>query len=198
MGGDGITRAVSVGDDISSTRKHHVVQGSAVASANSTIRMGRLEQLAVRFIYWVRQGRVGARFYPLLRLVNVEIRPTVKIGPGLRLLHLGAGHRVFRYAELGANVVLGPGVIVGGKSDLWGDSAESTRLIVEDDVVFGAGCVLLCAAGSTTTVGRGTVVGANAVLARSTGPWEIWAGNPARLVGHRKPPVGAVEHRESA
>lgn len=34
-------------------------------------------------------------------------------------------------------------------------------------------------------MGAGTVVGANAVLTCSTGPNEIWAGVPARLVGRR-------------
>jgi serine O-acetyltransferase len=34
-------------------------------------------------------------------------------------------------------------------------------------------------------VGRGSVVGANAVLLESTGENEIWAGVPARRVGTR-------------
>jgi len=34
-------------------------------------------------------------------------------------------------------------------------------------------------------VGRGTVVGANAVLLESTGENELWAGVPARKVGLR-------------
>jgi serine O-acetyltransferase len=42
------------------------------------------------------------------------------------------------------------------------------------------------------TVGRGTVVGANAVLARSTGEWEIWAGSPAKCVGTRPIPDAAL------
>jgi serine O-acetyltransferase len=170
-----------------------------VSSANRTVQIGRLEQLIVRFIYWVRADRPGRRFYPLLRFVNVEIRPTVRIGPGLLLLHLGSGHRVFRYATLGANVVLGPNVLVGGKSDLWGStSSEDTELTVEDDVIFGTGSVLLCRAGSSVRIGRGTVLGANAVLRHSTGPWEIWAGNPARLVGHRQPPLDEIAGRETS
>ena len=36
------------------------------------------------------------------------------------------------------------------------------------------------------TDGNGTIVGANSVLMNSTGENEIWAGNPARLVGHRR------------
>jgi len=36
-----------------------------------------------------------------------------------------------------------------------------------------------------TTVGQGTIVAANAVLRESTGPWEIWAGVPARRIRQR-------------
>jgi serine O-acetyltransferase len=35
-------------------------------------------------------------------------------------------------------------------------------------------------------VGRGTVLGANAVLLDSTGEGETWAGLPARKVGQRE------------
>jgi serine O-acetyltransferase len=57
--------------------------------------------------------------------------------------------------------------------------------VIEDDVIIGAGAVVLFSRG-TLTVARGTIVGANAVLTRSTGENEIWAGVPARRVGVRK------------
>jgi serine O-acetyltransferase len=43
---------------------------------------------------------------------------------------------------------------------------------------------VLCKQG-VLRVGRGTMVGANAVLLESTGEDEIWAGIPARCVGKR-------------
>ena len=46
------------------------------------------------------------------------------------------------------------------------------------------GCKVLGGAG-ITRIGRGTIVGANAVVLGSTGEDEIWAGNPARCVGRR-------------
>ena len=51
-------------------------------------------------------------------------------------------------------------------------------------MIIGAGAVVLVSRG-TLTLGRGSIVGANAVLTRSTGPGEIWAGNPATLRGLR-------------
>jgi len=40
--------------------------------------------------------------------------------------------------------------------------------------------VVLAAGGETVTIGAGAVVGADAVVTRSIGPGETWAGNPAR------------------
>ena len=46
---------------------------------------------------------------------------------------------------------------------------------IEDDVFLCAGCVVLCK--EHISIGKGTVVGANAVLTCSTGENERWAGN---------------------
>ncbi|MDD2708041.1 MAG: DapH/DapD/GlmU-related protein [Verrucomicrobiae bacterium] len=36
------------------------------------------------------------------------------------------------------------------------------------------------------TIGKGAVVAAGAVVVKSVAPWEVVAGNPARVVGHRR------------
>jgi acetyltransferase-like isoleucine patch superfamily enzyme len=50
-----------------------------------------------------------------------------------------------------------------------------------DDVWLGAGCVVL----PGVTIARGSVIGANSVLSKSTGEYEIWVGAPAQRVGER-------------
>ncbi len=55
---------------------------------------------------------------------------------------------------------------------------------IGDDVILAPGCKVLCKTG-VLTVGHGTVIGANAVLLKSTGEYELWAGAPARCVGQR-------------
>jgi serine O-acetyltransferase len=59
-------------------------------------------------------------------------------------------------------------------------------VVIEDGAVLCSGARVVCKTG-VLTVGRGTIVGANAVLTQSTGPNEIWAGVPARRVGFRQP-----------
>ncbi|THB78768.1 MAG: hypothetical protein D6B25_03295, partial [Desulfobulbaceae bacterium] len=38
-----------------------------------------------------------------------------------------------------------------------------------------------------TEIPDGVVLGAGSILTKNPGPYEIWAGNPARKIGERKP-----------
>ena len=52
---------------------------------------------------------------------------------------------------------------------------------IGNDVFVGSGCVI----GPGVTIGDGAVVAPFTVVLRDIGPLEIWAGIPARRVGHR-------------
>jgi acetyltransferase-like isoleucine patch superfamily enzyme len=54
-------------------------------------------------------------------------------------------------------------------------------IIIEDDVWIGAGAKIL----DGVTIRTGTVVGAGAVVTRSTEAWSVVAGAPARKIGSR-------------
>ena len=88
-----------------------------------------------------------------------------------------------------ATSILMPGVVIG-RADSWIPPDRVAhlggRVVIGDDVTVGAGAKVLYAAGQELVVAEGTVVGANAVLRESTGPYEIWAGIPARRVGLRE------------
>lgn len=58
-------------------------------------------------------------------------------------------------------------------------------VIIEDGAVICAGAVVVGRPDRPVTVGRDIVVGAKAVLTRSTGVGEVWAGSPARRIGLR-------------
>lgn len=55
-------------------------------------------------------------------------------------------------------------------------SAESIE--IGDDVFVGMNSIIL----KGVTIGEGCVIGAGSVVSKSTGPGEIWAGNPARFI----------------
>ena len=128
---------------------------------------------------------VGRLAYYALKLLGVEIPRTVPIGPGFELAHGGVGVVIHSRSQIGARVKIYPGVTLG-RADVHRPMEQSRfqGIVVEDDVLLAPGAKVLCKEG-VLRLGRGTVVGANAVLFESTGEDEIWAGIPARCVGKR-------------
>ena len=136
---------------------------------------------------------IGARRGPLRRisrevlaLYGIEVPSSVEIGAGFEVMHRGFGIVLHPRTRIGSNVVIYHGVTIG-RGDVWRPEPSSALagFVIEDDVIIGAGAKILCSSG-VLTVGRGAVVGANAVLTRSVPPGEIWAGAPARRVGVRR------------
>ncbi len=132
---------------------------------------------------WPVLGRVA---YFGLKLLGAEIPVSVAIGPGFLLHHGGVGVVIHPKTVIGARVGIYPGVTLG-RADVYRPAGQSkfAGIVVEEDVILGAGAKVLCDEG-ILRIGRGTVVGANAVLTESTGEDEIWAGIPAKKVGMRE------------
>ena len=142
------------------------------------------------FVTWLayktKKPLLGKLAYLALKLLGIELPRSVPIGSGLEIAHGGFGIVIHSKAQIGNRVKIYPGVTVG-RADIYIPATESQfkGISIEDDVILSPGCKVLCKTGMLQ-VGRGTVVGANAVLLESTGDWEIWAGVPARKVGERQ------------
>lgn len=138
-----------------------------------------------RLVYARQWPLVGKLFYYLLKLLGSEIPVSVPIGKGFILEHGGHGVVIHSKAQIGQNVRIYQGVTLG-RADIYRPSAESAfeSILIEDEVILAPGAKVLCKEG-VLIVGRGTIIGANAVLLQSTGAMEIWAGAPARCVGRR-------------
>ena len=132
---------------------------------------------------WPLIGRVAQ--YALI-LLGADIPPDVMIGRDFRLQHWGFGVVIHNRTTIGDRVMVYNGVTIG-RADPHRPPASSKfeAIIIEDDVLLSVGCKVLCKEG-VLRVGRGTIVGANAVLLQSTGEWEIWVGIPARCIGRRE------------
>ncbi|MGB3764197.1 MAG: hypothetical protein WA966_13365 [Ornithinimicrobium sp.] len=115
-----------------------------------------------------------------------HISDKVTVGEDLKLPHGGVGVFVVQHATIGDRVTIYQGGVIGRYDAQLRDYADSPfdHVVVEDDVIIYANAVVVAGPG-VTTLGRGSIVGAGAVLLGSTGPGEIWAGNPARHVGYR-------------
>lgn len=72
-----------------------------------------------------------------------------------------------------------------GKAKPWDASMQEGGCEIMDDAILCAGAKILFNE-KKLIVGKGSIIGANAVLTQSTGDYEIWAGIPAKKIGIRK------------
>lgn len=115
--------------------------------------------------------------YAVNRIVfSVSLPPSVQIGKGVVLGYSGLGTVVHKRAVIGARVVIGSGVTVGGRS------GHFEVPVIEDDVDIGSGAKIL----GPIRVGRGAIVGANAVVIHDVPPYAVVAGVPAKILRIRE------------
>lgn len=111
-------------------------------------------------------------------LTGIEIHPGATIGRGFFIDH-GMGTVIGETSEVGANVTLYHGVTLGGVSLEKGKRHPT----LEDDVVVGAGAVVLGA----ITIGHSSRIGANAVVVKPVPPDSVVVGVPGEVVVRSKP-----------
>ena len=116
----------------------------------------------------------------MLKVLGVDWQPMC-VGEGLVMPHATTGSVVHRRTRIGRDVMVFHGVTVG-RARPWAERARpgiDEGVVLEDGVVLGANSTVMFRAGHTLRIGRGTILGAGSVLLQSTGPGEVWAGNPA-------------------
>jgi acetyltransferase-like isoleucine patch superfamily enzyme len=64
--------------------------------------------------------------------------------------------------------------------------------IIEDDVWIGYGAIIL----TGTRIGKGSIIGAGAVVTNDVEPYAIAVGNPAQVIGKRFPNLKDIEIHE--
>jgi serine O-acetyltransferase len=147
--------------------------------------MGPIDHLYARALHLQKKPVIGRFVRQALKFRGIDIPPkTLSPGRGLFLRH-GGSVVIHGLTRIGSNVMLHQGVTVG-RGDIWKPmDPEMVGFVLEDNVILGANSVVVSSRG-LLTVAEGTVLGANSVLTQSTGPYEIWAGSPARRVGSRE------------
>lgn len=121
---------------------------------------------------WPRLAKVFSLVNVLL--FTLEVPSRLEIGPGLVIPHpfgtiLGAG-------RIGANVTIYQQVTLGATLADFSFDTES-RPVVEDDVIITAGAKIL----GSVRLGRGSIIGANAVVLKDVPPNSIAVGVPATI-----------------
>jgi len=106
-------------------------------------------------------------------LTGIEIHPGAKIGRRFFIDH-GAGVVIGETSEIGDDVLLYQGVVLGGTSL----EKKKRHPTLEDDVVIGAGAIVLGA----ITIGKGARVGAGSVVIKDVPAGATVVGVPGRIV----------------
>jgi serine O-acetyltransferase len=110
-------------------------------------------------------------------LTGIEIHPGAKIGRRFFIDH-GMGVVIGETAEIGDDVLMYQGVVLGGTS------LEKTKRhpTIEDNVVIGTGATVL----GPIIVGRGARIGAGSVVIKPVPPGATVVGVPARIAGPKE------------
>lgn len=125
---------------------------------------------------WKRNRVLFARWLSQLSrlLTGVEIHPGARIGKRFFIDH-GAGVVIGETSEIGDDVTIYQGVVLGGVSS----EKKKRHPTVENEVVIGAGAIVL----GPITVGEGSKIGANSVALKDIKPYTTVVGVPAREAG---------------
>lgn len=145
-------------------------------------RMGPVDHAITALVYASRRPVISAPLVLLLQLLGTYIPRSVTIGDGLVLPHAYVGHVVHPSTRIGNNVTIFHGVTIGRADAADPKSFTIPGCEIEDDAVICAGAVILAPPDRPLTIGRGAVIGANAVVTRSVPAGETWAGAPARRI----------------
>jgi serine O-acetyltransferase len=125
----------------------------------------------------------GLRYFAYfsMKLLGVEIPPSVKIGKNLILPHWSNGTVIHSNTIIGNNVRIYQQVTVG-RADIYNDQSQVESITIKDNVILCAGSKLL--AKQSCIIESGTILGANSVLIVKQDRVEsgVYVGIPARRI----------------
>ncbi len=136
---------------------------------------------------WCHKLRFLARLLSHVNrfLTGIEIHPGAKIGRRFFIDH-GAGVVIGETAEVGDDVLIYQGVVLGGTSL----KKEKRHPTIGNNVVMGTGAVAL----GSITIGDGARIGSGSVVVKSVPPGTTVVGIPGRIVEDRHKLLIDLEH----
>lgn len=136
---------------------------------------------------WQYNLRFLARFLSHINrfLTGIEIHPGAKIGRRFFIDH-GAGVVIGETTEIGDDVLLYQGVVLGGTTQ----QKEKRHPTIGNNVVIGTGAVAL----GPISIGDRARVGAGSVVIKSVPPGATVVGIPGRIVENRRKSSQDLEH----
>jgi len=136
---------------------------------------------------WQRKLRLPARLLSHVSrfLTGIEIHPGAKIGRRFFIDH-GAGVVIGETSEIGDDVLLYQGTVLGGTSL----EKKKRHPTIGNGVVIGSGAITLGA----ITIGDDARIGSGSVVVKSVPPGATVVGIPGRVVKDHREPFMELEH----
>jgi len=118
---------------------------------------------------------------------SIEIGSNSSIGPRAVILGMGWGGAL----TIGDNVMMGPDVVICASEHVHSNldipmcqqGSFTSKVVIEDDVWIGLRSIIL----QGVSIGKGTIVGAGAVVTKDIPPYSIVGGVPAKVIKSRIP-----------
>lgn len=141
----------------------------------------------VNHFLWNHHLKLAARFLSNMARIftGIEIHPGAKIGRRFFIDH-GAGIVIGETSEIGDDVLLYQGVVLGGTTI----EKKKRHPTLGNGVEMGAGSIAL----GSINIGDGVRVGASSVVIKDVPPGVTVVGIPGRVVTKREKPVMDLEH----
>jgi len=141
----------------------------------------------VAHFLWQHKLRLPARFLSHISrfLTGIEIHPGARIGRRFFIDH-GAGVVIGETAEIGDDVLLYQGVVLGGTTL----EKKKRHPTLGNNVVMGAGAVALGA----ITIGDGARIGSGSVVIKSAPPGATVVGVPGKIAQDSREHLMDLEH----
>lgn len=113
---------------------------------------------------------------------GIDIPPEVQIGKNVEFPHNSIGTVIHNNTVIEDNVKIYQNVTLG-RADIYKTykNSKMKSIVIKENAIICAGAKVLCKEG-TLTIGKNSIVAANAVLLNSIGDNEIWAGIPAKKI----------------
>lgn len=105
--------------------------------------------------------------------------PEARVADDIDLWHHGLGVVIHPDTTIGRGVRIAHGVTIAAGA---GHSNSGLGVVIEDNVSIGAGACIVPKAGFGLTLGKGSTVGANAVITRDLAPGAVAVGGRTTIL----------------
>ncbi|MGV9199721.1 MAG: serine O-acetyltransferase [Promethearchaeia archaeon] len=119
-------------------------------------------------------------------ITSVEIHPGAEIGARFFIDH-GAGVVVGETSKIGDNVIIYPGVVLGGTTD----KAEKRHPTLGNNIIVGTGAKII----GNISIGDNVKIGANAVVVNNVPSDSVVVGVPGRVVSQKGERISSIDLR---